>query len=140
MNLCFRSSTDNTLNFLSPVHFDNDVLNDRQTSTDAELETYPHKPTLYFNSLEAFEEYEENGTPTYSLEPPDSELYDDIQISEKKENLCIKKSYKQYRVIKEYLTLENKISAINFLPEVHNNIGYMKGSVFHLLRSVLLKL
>ena len=54
-------------------------------------------------------EYEENGTPTYSLEPPDSELYDDIQITEKKEKLCIKKSYKQYKVIKEYLTLENKI-------------------------------
>lgn len=117
MNLCFRSSTDNTLNFLSPVHFDNNVLNDRQTSTDTELETYPHKPTLYFDSLEAFEEYEKNGTPTYSLEPPDSELYDDIQITEKKENLCIKKSYKQYRVIKEYLKLENKIKKYENLIE-----------------------
>lgn len=117
MNLCFRSLTDNTLDFLSPVHFDNDVLNDRQTSTDTEYDTYPHKPTLYFDSLEAFEEYEENGTPTYSLEPPDSELYDDIQITEKKENLCIKKSYKQYKVIKEYLTLENKIKRYENLIE-----------------------
>lgn len=36
--------------------------------------------------------------------------------------------------------LESKIRAINFLSEACNNIDYLKGSVSHLLRSVLFKL
>lgn len=118
MNLCFRSLMDNTLDFLSPVHFDNDVLNDRIVHKDTTYESYSHNPTLYFDSLEAYEEYEKYGTPTYSLVPPDDELYDDTHKKAKRENLSIKKSYIQYKIIKEYLTLEKKIKKYENLIEL----------------------
>ncbi len=128
MNLCFRSLTDNSLDFLSPVHFDNDVLNDIKKSTVTAYESYPHKPTLYFDSWEAFEENEKNGTPTYSFVPPNNELYDEYYKIVKKERLCIKKSYSQYKIIKEYLTLEKKIKKYENLIELCDKIPILYDS------------
>jgi len=122
MNLCFRSLTDNTLDFLSPEHFDNDVLNDRMLYTDTNYESYPHKPTLYFDSLEEYGEYEKNGTATYSFVPPSDESYDGNHKKAKREKLCIKKSYTQYKIIKEYLILEKKIKKYENLIELCEKI------------------
>lgn len=122
MNLCFRSLTDNTLDFLSPAHFDNDVLNDRMEYADTNYESCQNNNNLYFDSLEANEEYKKNGTLTYYLVPPDDESYDDNHKKEKRENLSIKKSYIQYKIIKEYLTLEKKIKKYENLIELCEKI------------------
>lgn len=122
MNLCFRSATDNTLDFLSPVHFDKNVLNGKIVYEESGSKIFSNKTKLNFDSWKDFEDYIENGKPTYSLVPPDDNFYDEYEDKEKKENLRIKKSYIQYKTIKEYLTLEKKIKKYENLIELCEKI------------------